>query len=105
MKKTALKKSDLIENLYQRWQPLGRKNVAKATNMVFSEITKHLVSGGRLEIRNFGTIYLKPQKARDGRNPRTGEKIRVDKKYAIRFRMSRTLLERMNPHIKKSKAK
>ena len=107
MKKSdTIKKSDVIEKLYRRqWTKLGRKGVKNAVHMLIGEITNHLTKGGRLEIRKFGTVYLKGQRKKMGRNPRTGEKILVEPKYAIRFRMSRPLLERINPKLNRKSKK
>ena len=49
----------------------------EAMQMVFDGILETLVGEGRMELRNFGIFEVKRRRARQARNPRTGEKLAV----------------------------
>jgi integration host factor subunit beta len=51
-----------------------------------------------VELRDLGVFTVKQRKARDGRNPRTGEAVPVDAKTVPAFRAAKDLLERLNHH-------
>ena len=66
----------------------------KLTQIVVKEIMQRLFDGiidtlekeGRIELRNFGIFEVKQRKSRKARNPRTGEKVMVPAKLAVRFK-------------------
>jgi integration host factor subunit beta len=60
---------------------------AKAiVQQVLDGIIETLVSEGRIELRNFGVFEVKKRKARQARNPRTGEKVFVPEKAVVTFK-------------------
>jgi integration host factor subunit beta len=63
---------------------------------VFDEITEALANGQRVELRGFGAFSVKQRKARNGRNPRTGEEVLVDAKSVPAFRASNLLQRRLS---------
>lgn len=69
---------------------------ARMTERLFDAITKQLQSGGRVEIRDFGTFFLSERAARYARNPRTGETIEIPAKRVPRFRPGRRLAQMVN---------
>jgi integration host factor subunit beta len=64
---------------------------------VFDGIIDTLVQEGRLELRDFGVFEVKRRKARQGRNPRTGEAVWVPETLIITFKAGREVQERLNP--------
>ena len=54
-----------------------------------------LASEGRIELRNFGVFKVKKRKARQGRNPRTGEKVMVGERMTVTFKPGRNVEERV----------
>jgi DNA-binding protein HU-beta/integration host factor subunit alpha len=58
--------------------------VKKIVQKALDHITKSLVKGETVELRNFGIFKVKSRKGRTGRNPRTGQEVPVPpKKVAI----------------------
>jgi integration host factor subunit beta len=55
-----------------------------------------LISGGRIEIRGFGSFVVKEYGAYEGRNPKTGEKIPVPPKKLPFFKVGKELKERID---------
>ena len=68
----------------------------EAVQMVFDGITETLVEEGRIELRNFGVFEVKRRRARQARNPRTGETISVPERSVITFKPGREMEERVN---------
>ncbi|WP_282029934.1 HU family DNA-binding protein [Paracoccus marcusii] len=70
--------------------------VKTALDTILDEIAKALSQGHKVELRGFGSFFSKVRIARLGRNPRTGEAVKVPSKRHMHFRASRQLLERLN---------
>jgi DNA-binding protein HU-beta len=69
-------KTELIEKIAEKADV--PKSEAQRHFDAFEEIvTDALKSGDEVQITGFGKFYVREQKARDGRNPQTGEKIRI----------------------------
>jgi len=90
-----MNKSDLIELLSERLsQP--KKKTEEVVNHLFDTMTNVLAEGGRIEIRGFGSFVTKSYGAYTGRNPRTGESIKVSPKRLPTFKVGKELRERVN---------
>ena len=92
-----MSKPKLIERLTKK-RPELTKTDSEDVIKVFSEcIEKALIEGKSLELRGFGTFFLKRIKEKySARNPKTGELIYVPKKKKIRFKASKKLKEILN---------
>ena len=89
-------KSELIARLAEVNPHLYQRDVERIVTTVFEEITAALVNGDRVEIRGFGAFSIKERAARMGRNPRTGEAVRVDSKLIPYFKTGKLLREKLN---------
>ena len=89
-------KSELILKLAELNPHLYQSHAEQIVDTVFEEITKALVSGARVELRGFGAFSVKKRKARMGRNPRTGETVKVDDKRVPFFKIGKKMHERLN---------
>jgi nucleoid DNA-binding protein len=58
-------------------------------------IIELLAREGRLEFRNFGVFEIRKRKARQSRNPRTGEKVMVGERLTVIFKPGRVMEERV----------
>jgi integration host factor subunit beta len=65
-------KSQLIAGLAATNPHLFTKDVEKAVNAIFDEITAALVRRDRVELRGFGAFFARTRRARPGRNPKNG---------------------------------
>jgi nucleoid DNA-binding protein len=65
-------------------------------------ISKSLQNGKNIEIRGFGRFKLKPRKARQSRNPRTGEAVNIEAGIKPVFKASKELITRVDMAHKKS---
>ncbi|MCI5077906.1 integration host factor subunit beta [Oricola sp.] len=89
-------KSELVQIIANRNPHLFQRDVENIVNAVFDEITDSLAQGNRVELRGFGAFSVKNRPAREGRNPRTGDKVAVAEKWVPFFKTGKELRERLN---------
>ncbi len=89
-------KSELIQRLAERNPHLYLRDIEKIVETVFDEITGALARGDRVELRGFGAFSVKKRDSRTGRNPRTGEAVKVNAKRLPFFKTGKALRERLN---------
>ncbi|RLA43219.1 MAG: integration host factor subunit beta [Gammaproteobacteria bacterium] len=89
-------KSELIDKIARLQDQLPPKDVESAVKMIMEEMTQTLVNNGRIEIRGFGSFSLHYREARQGRNPKTGEKVELPGKYVPYFKPGKELRDRVN---------
>ncbi|BEQ13160.1 hypothetical protein FAK_02260 [Desulfoferula mesophila] len=88
-----MNKSDLIRMLAEK-EGLTLKTAESAVNAIFNSIEQALAQGDRVEIRGFGSFKLKDYEGYKGRNPKTGESIKVQPKKLPVFKVGKELKER-----------
>jgi len=89
-------KSELIAKIAEANPHLFQRDVERIVATIFEEISAALERGDRVELRGFGAFSVKSRPARTGRNPRTGEPVKVDEKYVPFFKTGKELRERLN---------
>lgn len=89
-------KSELIERLSMRYSSLRAQDVEEAVKLMIEKICQSLEKGDRVEIRGFGSFSLHYRDARTGRNPKTGESVKVPAKSIPYFRAGKELRERVD---------
>ena len=89
-------KSELILRLAEKNPHLSHRDVERIVTAIFDEITTALSRGDRVELRGFGAFSVKRRDSRVGRNPRTGESVRVAEKHVPFFKTGKQLRERLN---------
>ena len=90
-----MNKSDLAQALAQKDHP-SVKNAKMVVDMIFEIMTESLVRGQKIEIRGFGSLTTREYGAYMGRNPRSGELIRVKEKKLPYFKIGKDLKDRLN---------
>jgi integration host factor subunit beta len=68
---------------------------AEVVQRVFDGIIDVLETRGRIELRNFGVFEVRKRRARQARNPRTGERVSVPEKMVVTFKPGREMEERV----------
>jgi len=89
-------RSELIDALAVRFPALTRGDVDAAVKLILETLSKSLASGGRVEIRGFGSFGLSLRKPRVGRNPKSGDKVAVPAKFVPHFKAGKDLRERVD---------
>lgn len=88
-------KADLVAKVSQELS-LPKKKAEEGINIFFSTIKEALLKGERVEIRGFGSWRWRKRKGRIGRNPKTGNKVKVPAKKILYFKPSKLLKELIN---------
>ena len=89
-------KSELVNQLSTTYPNLLKKDLEKFFNIFVDEIKLALKNNERVELRGWGVFSTKYQKKKTSRNPKTGEKIVVEEKKSINFKMSKDLFNEIN---------
>ena len=89
-----MNKSDLVDALADA-TGMTKADAGRAVDALFSPdggiIAKTLKKNGRVQITGFGTFEAKSRKARTGRNPRTGQTIKIAATKTPSFRAGKGL--------------
>lgn len=70
-------------------------DVMRAVQRVFDGIIEVLVSEGRIELRNFGVFMVRKRRARQARNPRTGEPVSIPERCVVTFKAGQEVEEKV----------
>ena len=89
-------KSDLIEILSEKQSLLNYRDVELAVKLILEQMSESLALGDRIEIRGFGSFTLHHRPPRVGRNPKSGESVKLDEKYVPHFKPGKELRDRVN---------
>lgn len=92
-------KLELIENLAIKLNHLKAKDVKESVYTTFETICRTLEDGNRVEIRGFGSFSLHHRDERIGRNPKTGEQVKVKAKAIPHFRAGKEMRQRINESL------
>jgi integration host factor subunit beta len=92
----SMTKSQLIDRIAQRAPHVPRRDIERIVNTVFDSMVDALRRAERIEIRGFGSFAVKIRHAREGRNPRTGERVRVPRRLTPYFTPGKELRDRLN---------
>jgi DNA-binding protein HU-beta len=89
-----MNKSDLVDSLADK-TGITKADASRAVDALFSTdegiIARALKKGDRVQITGFGTFEARKRKARTGRNPRTGESIKIAASKSPSFRAGKGL--------------
>jgi integration host factor subunit beta len=94
-----MNRSELITRLADLHPQLLAKDAELAVKVILDSISTSLSHGGRAEIRGFGSFALNYRPPRQGRNPKTGDRVQVPAKFSPHFKAGKELRERVDPAI------
>ena len=89
-------KSELIIDLNKKYKSLNLTDIELILKIFFKKIIKCLNEGNNVEIRGFGTLSKKINKAKYVRNPKTNEKIFKEKNYKVHFKIGKIFHKKIN---------
>ncbi len=75
---------------------LSKPEAEKVVNLFFNEMVDALANGERVEIRGFCSFFVKEYGSYTGRNPKTGEKVKIAPKKLPFFKAGKELKERVD---------
>jgi len=88
-------KAELVEEV-ARVSELTKKHSEVIVNTVFQSIIEALHEDDKIELRGFGSFRIRRRRSRQGRNPKTGDKVSVPAKKIPYFKPGKELKELIN---------
>jgi DNA-binding protein HU-beta len=89
-------KQELVEMLHAKWDgQMTKKLTAELVDGVFENVSKAICKDKRFSYPGFGTFVVRNRKARKGRNPQTGEAIKIKASKAVGFRATKSLKDKL----------
>lgn len=74
-------------------QELAKKQAVAIFEDMVETVTRHLKKGSKVRINGLGTLQIRKRAARMGRNPRTGEPVKIKASKKVAFRVAKELKE------------
>ena len=90
-----MNKTDLVEVVALK-ADMSKKESEKAVKAVFEAIEEALAAGDKVQLVGFGTYSVKERAAREGRNPKTGEKMTIAASKTPAFAAGKAFKDALN---------
>lgn len=90
-----MNKNELVDAIAAE-ADLSKASAGRALDAAINAITEQLAKGESVAIVGFGTFAVKPRAAREGRNPRTGETIKIAASNTPSFKAGKGLKDAVN---------
>ena len=90
-----MNKTDLV-NVIAQETDVKKKDVETVVNATFDAIVAALKEGDKVQLIGFGTFSVSERPAREGVNPRTGEKVTIAAKKVAKFKAGAELADAVN---------
>jgi len=97
---TTITKKQLVEKISNETEQTKVKTKA-IVQLFLDTIRKELEHGNRIELRDFGVFEVKQRSSRVGRNPRTGETVKVPSRKVVTFKVGRKMKQDVASNKKK----
>jgi len=88
-------KQEIVTTVYEKLG-FSKRESSDIVEHFFSIIKQNLAEGENIKISGLGNFVVKEKKARKGRNPQTGEEIRIAPRKVLNFRLSQVLKDEIN---------
>ena len=92
-------KSDILKRLEEKQKNLNEEDIEQVFNIFTKKIISALNDGKNVEIRGFGTLKKKINKAKLVRNPKTNEKLYKKENYKLHFKIGKVLHNELNSKL------
>ena len=89
-------KSDILKKLELKNNSLSESDIEQIFNIFIKKIASALKDGKNVELRGFGTLKKKINKAKQVRNPKTNEKLYKKKNFKLHFKTGKILHNKLN---------
>ncbi len=93
--KSTMTKADIVEKVYEKIG-FSKKEASELVEMVFNGLKDQLQKGEKVKISGFGNFVVRGKNERVGRNPQTGEQIKISARRVLTFRPSQVLKAMLN---------
>ncbi len=82
-------KADLAKAVYETHGGISQKEAREIVDVIIVHMKDALIGGQNVKLSGFGSLNLIHRRARSGRNPQTGDRIRLKPSKYVTFRPSR----------------
>lgn len=89
-----MNKTELVEQVAKK-AGLSKKDSERAVGAVTDAVTENLAKGEKVQLVGFGTFETRTRQAREGRNPATGEKIKIEASKVPAFKPGKALKDKV----------
>ncbi|MCM2281868.1 MAG: integration host factor subunit alpha [Bdellovibrionaceae bacterium] len=93
--RSTMTKADIVEKVYQKIG-FSKKEASELVELVFGSLKDVLQRGDKVKISGFGNFVVRGKNERVGRNPQTGEQIKISARRVLTFRPSQVLKAMLN---------
>src|SRR5271155_1568704 len=93
---TIMTKAEIVQALYSKVGGFSRKESAELVDLVFEMMKETLGRGEKIKVSGFGNFVLRDKRQRPGRNPQTGQPIRISERRVLTFKASQILKLALN---------
>ena len=90
-----MNKTELVDQVAES-ADLSKADAARAVDAVISSVTKALKKGDSVTLVGFGTFQVRKRAARTGRNPKTGDTIKIKASKNPAFKAGKALKDAVN---------
>ena len=90
-----MNKTELVAAIAEQAE-LSKKDSEKALKAFIDVVTDELKKGEKIQLVGFGTFEVIERAAREGRNPLTGEKMKIKASKAPKFKAGKALKDAVN---------
>jgi DNA-binding protein HU-beta len=97
--KKRMSQSEVLNHFAEKFD-MKRAQVKEIFEELSSLATQEVRSNGEFALPGFGKLVLSERKAREGRNPQTGDTIQIPAKTTLKFRLSKSMKDSVVPKKK-----
>jgi integration host factor subunit alpha len=90
-------KAEIVQAIYARLGGFSKKEAADLVDLVFDTMKETLGRGEKIKVSGFGNFVLRDKRQRPGRNPQTGDPIKISERRVLTFKASQILKQVLNP--------
>ena len=90
-----MNKTELIAAVAEKAE-ISKKDSEKALKALVDVVTEQLKAGDKVQVVGFGTFEVSERAAREGRNPQTGETMKIAACKAPKFKAGKALKDAIN---------
>ncbi len=90
-----MNKTELVVAMAEKTE-LSKKDAEKALKAFIDVVSEELAKGEKIQLVGFGTFEVADRPARDGRNPRTGEAMKIAASKNPKFKAGKALKDAVN---------
>ena len=90
-----MNKAELVAAVAEKAE-LSKKDSEKVLKAFVDVVTDELIKGEKVQLVGFGTFEVSERAAREGRNPQTGETMKIEASKAPKFKAGKALKDMVN---------